>query len=460
MAFTAVDPASGQVLKSYDEHTHDEIDALIGRAHDTFLGYRRTSHRERSILLESAADLLDGEQPDLARTLTMEMGKTFAEAKAEVAKCARCLRWYAEHGETLLAEELIPTAAERSYVRYEPLGPVLAVMPWNFPMWQVIRFAAPALTAGNVGLLKHASNVPGTALMIEDVFRRAGFPEGAFTTLLLGSKGVAAVIADPRVAAVTLTGSDGAGRSVGSAAGQAIKKSVLELGGSDPFIVLPSADLDRTVPLAVRARVQNNGQSCIAAKRFIVVGDVAEDFIGAFTDQMAALTVGDPMDPGTDVGPLATASQRDQVAAQVEDARAQGATVRCGGQVPDRAGWFYPPTVLTEVRPDMRIAGEEVFGPVALVERARDLDEALDIANGTDFGLGASVWTRDAGEARRCVEGIEAGAVFVNAMVASTPELPFGGIKSSGYGRELSGIGMREFCNVKTVWEDHLDPAG
>ena len=460
MAFTAVDPASGQVLESYDEHTPDEIDALIGRAHDTFVEYRRTSHGERSILLESAADLLEGEQPDLARTLTLEMGKTFAEAKAEVAKCARCLRWYAEHGEALLAEELIPSAAARSYVRYEPLGPVLAVMPWNFPMWQVIRFAAPALTAGNVGLLKHASNVPGTALMIEDVFRRAGFPEGAFTALLLGSKGVADVIADPRVAAVTLTGSDGAGRSVGAAAGHALKKSVLELGGSDPFVVLPSADLDRTVPTAVRARVQNNGQSCIAAKRFIVVGDAAEDFIGAFTGQMAALTVGDPMDPGTDVGPLATASQRDQVAAQVEDARAQGATVRCGGVVPDRPGWFYPPTVLTEVRPDMRIAGEEVFGPVALVERARDLDEALAIANGTDFGLGASVWTEDATEARRCIEGIEAGAVFVNAMVASTPELPFGGIKSSGYGRELSGIGMREFCNVKTVWEDHLDPAG
>lgn len=453
MAFASVDPTTGNTVKTYDEHSAPEVESRIERAYRAFLDYRTRAYDDKARLLHAAADLLDAEQPDMARVLTGEMGKTFGEAKAEVAKCARCLRWYAENGQSLLAEEDVDTSATRSYVRYEPLGPVLAVMPWNFPMWQVMRFAAPALTAGNVGLLKHASNVPETALLLEDLFRRAGFPEGAFTTLLVGSDAVADVIADPRIAAVTLTGSEGAGRAVGAAAGRCLKKSVLELGGSDPFVVLTSADLDRAVPTAVRARVQNNGQSCIAAKRFVVVDEVADTFVERFSAEMSALTIGDPMDPATEVGPLATSSQRDQVAAQVDDARSQRATVRCGGQVPQGPGWFYPPTVLTDVTPLMRVAQEEVFGPVALVERVRDLDEALAVANGTSFGLGSSVWTNDLDEARRCVRELESGAVFVNAMVASTPELPFGGIKASGYGRELAGIGMHEFCNVKTVWE-------
>jgi succinate-semialdehyde dehydrogenase/glutarate-semialdehyde dehydrogenase len=325
-------------------------------------------------------------------------------------------------------------------------------MPWNFPLWQVVRFAAPALMAGNVGLLKHASNVPQTALLLEDVFRRAGFPEGCFTTLLVGSDAVAGLIADERVAAVTLTGSEAAGRAVGAAAGAALKKCVLELGGSDPFIVCASADLERAATTAAQARVQNNGQSCIAAKRFIVVDAVAEEFVGRFTTAMAALVVGDPFDPATDVGPLVSAAQREEVASQVDDARAHGVTVACGGTVPEGPGWYYPPTVVSGVTPAMRIATEEVFGPVAIVERVADLDAAIAVANDTSFGLGASVWTNDPAERAQLVDQVEAGMVFVNAMVASTPELPFGGIKNSGYGRELSDLGIKEFCNAKAVF--------
>jgi succinate-semialdehyde dehydrogenase/glutarate-semialdehyde dehydrogenase len=325
-------------------------------------------------------------------------------------------------------------------------------MPWNFPVWQVVRFAAPTLMAGNVGLLKHASNVPRTALLLEDVFRRAGFADGVFSTLLVGSGEVAGLIADDRVAAVTLTGSEAAGRSVAGTAGQYLKKCVLELGGSDPFLVLASADLDRAVATAALARVQNNGQSCIAAKRFIVVEAVADEFTERFGAAMAGLVVGDPLDPATDVGPLVSESQRREVAGQVDDARAKGAQVACGGTIPDGRGWYYPPTVLTGVTAEMRAYEEEIFGPVAVLEVARDLDEAIALANRTSFGLGSSVWTSDQGEIAACVERIEAGMVFVNAMVASQPEMPFGGIKRSGYGRELAHLGIREFCNAKSVW--------
>jgi succinate-semialdehyde dehydrogenase / glutarate-semialdehyde dehydrogenase len=454
MPFATINPATGKTEKVFPSHTPEEVDKLLDRAVAAFADYKTTTFAERSRHLVAAAELYESEVPDLARMLTTEMGKTFAAAKAEVSKCAVGLRWFADNAERLLADEEIPTAAKasRSYVHYQPLGAVLAIMPWNFPMWQVIRFAAPALMLGNVGLLKHASNVPQTALAIEDLFRRAGLPEGAFTTLLVESQDVAAIIEDPRVAAVTLTGSERAGMSVAATAGHALKKTVLELGGSDPFIVLPSADLDACVRTAVAARVQNNGQSCIAAKRFIVADEVHDEFLARFTEAMDALVVGDPFDPATDVGPIVTEAQRNELVAQVETARADGATVHPGAPVPDGDGWWFAPTVLSGVTSDMDFAQQEIFGPVATVIRVPDLDAALDAANATTFGLGSSVWTNDPQEVQRCVEGIEAGAVFVNAMVASMAEMPFGGIKRSGYGRELSEVGLKEFANTKTVW--------
>ena len=452
MPFATINPATGKTEKVFPSHTPAEVDALLDRAVAAFAEYRTTSYAERSRHLLSAAELLEGEVPDVARILTTEMGKTFAAAKAEVSKSAVGLRWFAENGERLLADEDIETKATRSYVHYQPLGPVLAVMPWNFPLWQVVRFAAPALMVGNVGLLKHASNVPQTALAIEDLFRRAGLPEGVFTTLLVESKDVAALIEDPRIVAVTLTGSESAGMAVAATAGHALKKSVLELGGSDPFVVTPSADLDAAVRTAVTARVQNNGQSCIAAKRFIVVDAVYDEFLSRFTEGMDALVVGDPFDPATDVGPIVTEGQRDELVAQVEEAERQGAVVHRSPKAHDGEGWWFPPTVLSHVTTDMPFAQEEIFGPVAMVLRVPDLDAAIEAANATTFGLGSSVWTTDADETARCIEGIEAGAVFVNAMVASTPELPFGGVKRSGFGRELSEAGLKEFANTKTVW--------
>jgi succinate-semialdehyde dehydrogenase/glutarate-semialdehyde dehydrogenase len=451
MSYATVNPATGQTEKSFDVHTPAEVEAILQRAFDTFLEYRTASYAERARHLHNAADLFEGEAPDIARIVTTEMGKTFASARAEASKCALGLRWFAEHAESLLADETISSGASCSYVRYQPIGPVLAIMPWNFPLWQVVRFAAPALMVGNVGLLKHASNVPQTALLLEDIFRRAGLPDGAFTNLFVESRDIAAIIEDPRVAAVTLTGSEKAGMSVASTAGHALKKSVLELGGSDPFIVLPSADLDATVRTAVTARVQNNGQSCIAAKRFIVVEPVADEFLRRFTAAMDALVVGDPFDPATQVGPIVSAAQREELLGQIEEARSQGATVH-GGTALDGPGWFLKPTVLSGVTSAMPIAQEELFGPVAIVERVPDLDAAIEVANSTSFGLGSSVWTTDEDEQRRCIEEIEAGAVFVNAMVVSTPELPFGGIKRSGFGRELSELGLKEFTNAKTVW--------
>jgi succinate-semialdehyde dehydrogenase/glutarate-semialdehyde dehydrogenase len=382
--------------------------------------------------------------------MALEMGKPVAQGRAETAKSASTLRWYAGHAERLLAPETA-TETPASRVRFDPLGVVLAVMPWNFPLWQVVRFAAPALAAGNVGLLKHASNVPECALAIEELFARAGLPPGVFATLLVGGDEVARIVADPRVAAVTLTGSEEAGAAVASAAGRAIKKVVLELGGSDPFLVLPSADLERAAATAVRARVINSGQSCVAAKRFVVHRDVHDEFLDRFAAGMAALRVGDPLDEATEVGPLASAAIRDALAEQVERSVAAGARIVLGGRVPDRAGWYYPPTVLVDAPPGSPARVEELFGPVATVVRVDDLDEAIAVANETRFGLGAAAWTRDASERDRLEAELEAGTVVINGMVASDPRLPFGGVKASGHGRELGRYGLLEFVNVKTV---------
>jgi succinate-semialdehyde dehydrogenase / glutarate-semialdehyde dehydrogenase len=454
----SVNPTTGELIESFEPFDAAAVESRLATAEDAASRWATTSFAERSLLLVTIAELLEGELPDIAHLLTTEMGKPFAQAKAEVANCAVGFRWFAEHGERLLADEEVEVEHAEARVIYQPLGVVLAIMPWNFPLWQVTRFIAPAVMAGNVGLLKHAPSVPRTALALEDFFRRAGAPEGVLQTLLVGVDQVPQMIDDARVAAVTLTGSVGAGRAVAAQAGAAGKKIVLELGGSDPFIVLPSADLDRAVAVGVEARVQNNGQSCIAAKRFIVHRDIGDAFTERFVAGMERLTVGDPFDPATEIGPLVTGAARDTIAAQVDDARNKGAAVLCGGERvvgpggPDRPGYFYRPTVLTGIKPGMRVATEEVFGPVALLFVVDDADEALAVANGTDFGLGSSVWTRDAAERQRFVEGLVAGQVFVNGMVASMPELPFGGVKASGFGRELAGPGIREFCNVKSVW--------
>ncbi|GAA0805357.1 NADP-dependent succinic semialdehyde dehydrogenase [Spirilliplanes yamanashiensis] len=455
MAIATVNPATGETLKTFDALGDEQIDAAIGRSAGAFRELRGTTFADRAGWLRAAADLLDAETGDVAALMTTEMGKTLAAAKAEVAKCATACRFYADHAEGFLADEPADAGAVnavRAYAAYRPLGPVLAVMPWNFPLWQAMRFAAPALMAGNTGLLKHASNVPQTALYLGELFGRAGFPAGAFQTLLIGSGAVERVLGDHRVRAATLTGSEQAGRSIAAIAGRELKKVVLELGGSDPFLVLPSADLDRAAQVATTARCQNNGQSCIAAKRFIVHTDVYDAFVERFVANMSALTVGDPTADGTDVGPLATAQGRDELDEQVSDAAAHGAEVLCGGRRPDGPGWFYPPTVVAGLTPKMRMFAEEVFGPVAGVYRAESYDEAIALANGTPFGLGSNAWTTDPDEQRRVVEDLDAGAVFVNGMTTSFPELPFGGVKSSGHGRELSAAGIREFCNLKTVW--------
>jgi succinate-semialdehyde dehydrogenase/glutarate-semialdehyde dehydrogenase len=455
MAIATINPATGETIKTFEAFPDAEVDARIARAADMFPTFRLTSFAERAVWMRAAAQILDDECDDVARVMTTEMGKTIGAARAEAQKCARACRFFANHAEQYLADEPAdPSAvgATHAYTTYQPIGVVLAVMPWNFPLWQVIRFAAPGLMAGNVGLLKHASNVPQTALFLEDLFRRAGFPDGAFQTLLIGAGAVERVLRDPRVTAATLTGSTGAGTSIATIAGSEIKKTVLELGGSDPFIVMPSADLDAAARVAVTARVQNNGQSCIAAKRFIVHEDVFEPFTERFVAGMRALRVGDPMDESTDVGPLALEQGLHDVEEIVDDARSRGATVLCGGARGAQPGWFYPPTVVTGIIPDMRIFHEEVFGPVAALFRVPDLDEALELSNATVFGLGANVWTRDVGEQERFVRDIDSGAVFVNGMTTSYPELPFGGVKQSGYGRELAAHGIREFCNTKTVW--------
>jgi succinate-semialdehyde dehydrogenase/glutarate-semialdehyde dehydrogenase len=455
MPIATINPATGEVVKKFDALPPAEIDAAIGRSADAFRALRGTSFDQRAAWMRAAADLLEAEQDDVGPLLTLEMGKTLTAAKAEVVKCAKACRFYAQHAEQFLADEPADSGtvgALRAYARYQPLGPVLAVMPWNFPLWQAMRFAAPALMAGNTGLLKHASNVPQTALYLGKLFARAGFPAGAFQTLLVGSDAVEGILSDPRVRAATLTGSENAGRSIAAIAGRELKKTVLELGGSDPFVVLPSADLGRAAQVGTTARTQNNGQSCIAAKRFIVHTDVYDEFIAKFVANMSALTVGDPMNDGTDVGPLATEQGREEVEAQVADAVERGASVLCGGRRGDGAGWWYPPTVIAGITPEMRMYAEEVFGPVAGVYRTGSLDEAIELANGTSYGLGANAWTSDAPESERLINELDAGAVFVNGMVTSYPQLPFGGVKNSGYGRELSAAGIREFCNLKTVW--------
>ncbi|MER7460807.1 NADP-dependent succinic semialdehyde dehydrogenase [Micromonospora sp. NPDC126480] len=455
MAIATINPATGQTLKTYEAMSAEQVDAAIGRTDLAYRQLRDTTVEQRAGWLTAAADLLDAERDDTARLMTTEMGKTYAAAQAEVIKCATACRFYAAKAPGYLADEPADAdavQAARAFIRYQPIGPVLAVMPWNFPLWQVLRFAAPALMAGNTGLLKHASNVPQTALYLEDLFRRAGFPEGAFTTLLVGSDAVDAILSDPRVRAATLTGSERAGRSIAQVAGRELKKTVLELGGSDPFVVMPSADLDRAAEVATTARCQNNGQSCIAAKRFIVHTDVFDAFAERFAARMSALRVGDPMDDATDVGPLASEGGRDEIDAQVRDAVGKGATVLCGGEKPAGEGWYYPPTVVTDLTPGMRMWTEEVFGPVAGLYRVSSYDEAIEVANGTAFGLGSNAWTRDPDEQERFARDLDAGNVFVNGMTTSFPELPFGGVKNSGYGRELSALGMREFCNIKTVW--------
>ncbi|MFC6021454.1 NADP-dependent succinic semialdehyde dehydrogenase [Plantactinospora solaniradicis] len=463
MSIATIDPSTGQVLKTFDEMTDQQVEDVLARAAAGFDTLRTTTFADRARWMTAAADLLEVERDGVARMMTTEMGKTYASAKAEVTKCAMACRYYAAHAERFLADEPADAAAigaTRAYSRYHPMGPVLAVMPWNFPLWQVLRFAAPALMAGNVGLLKHASNVPQTALYLDELFRRAGFPVGAFQALMIESAAVERVLADPRVRAATLTGSEGAGRSVAAIAGQHIKKTVLELGGSDPFVVMPSADVQRAAEVATVARCQNNGQSCIAAKRFIVHTEVFDAFTDAFVARMSALRVGDPMAEETDIGPLATERGRAEVEEQVQDAVRQGARVLCGGQRPDRSGWWYPPTVVTDLTPAMRMYGEEVFGPVAALHRVSSYDEAIELANGTDYGLGSNAWTRDPAEQERFATDLDAGMVFINGMTTSYPELPFGGVGNSGYGRELSAQGIREFCNLKAVWVGEGGAAG
>ena len=452
MPIATINPATGEALQTFDELSEQQLEQKLQLAADAFRNYRHTTFRERSEWITKAAEILEAEKPTLARLMTIEMGKPIKGAVAEIEKCALVCRYYADNAERHLADEVIETNATHSYVCFQPLGPVLAVMPWNFPFWQVFRFAAPALMAGNVGLLKHASNVPQCALAIEDIFQRSGFPNGAFQTLLIGSALVEKVLNDPRVAAATLTGSEPAGRSVASIAGKQIKKTVLELGGSDAFVVMQSAHLEEAVTTAVKARTINSGQSCIAAKRFIVATEIYQEFESRFVEEMKALKVGDPLHETTDIGPLATGQILKDVADQVRISVAAGALVLTGGQKMKRTGNFYEPTVLTNIAADSPASCEEIFGPVAMLFRVKSIDEAISLANNTSFGLGAAAWTNDEQEKQRFVKELEAGSVFINGMVASDPRLPFGGIKNSGYGRELGEFGIREFVNIKTVW--------
>jgi succinate-semialdehyde dehydrogenase/glutarate-semialdehyde dehydrogenase len=452
MAIASVNPATGKTLKSFEPLSKPAIDEKLELAVQAFRKQRKRPYGERAENLLKAGEIVEQEAEHLGKIMTEEMGKTLKSAIAEAQKCALACRYYAEHGEKHLADEIIATDASRSFVRYQPLGPVLAIMPWNFPFWQVFRFAAPALMAGNVALLKHASNVPQCALAIEEIFYQAGFPPGSFQSLLIESAQVEEVIKDERIAAATLTGSEPAGQAVASQAGKQIKKTVLELGGSDPFIVMPSANLSEAVTNAVTARTINNGQSCIAAKRFIVAESIYDEFEPLFVKGMEGLSVGDPMDPTVNIGPLATRKIREDLHGQVTRAVASGARVLTGGDKIDGPGNFYRPTVLTNVSRESPVYYEEFFGPVAMLFRARDATEAIEIANDTPFGLGSSVWTQDEREMEQFIDGIEAGQVFVNGPVASDPRLPFGGVKRSGYGRELSEAGIREFVNVKTVW--------
>lgn len=456
MAIAVINPTTGATERTLEPHDADEIERRVAAAHAAAQALRGETYAQRAEWMRAAADVLESEAEDVAVMITREMGKPIAQSRAEAHKCVKNMRFYADNAQAFLADEPLDdpssVGASAAWARYEPLGAVLAVMPWNYPLWQVIRFAAPALMAGNSGVLKHASNVPESALYLDTLFTRGGFPEGSFTTLLIGASAVDAVIDDPRITAVTLTGSEPAGRSVGARAGGQVKKAVLELGGSDPFIVMPSADLEKAVSTAVTARINNNGQSCIAGKRFIIHADVYDAFISRFTEAMAVLTVGDPLDESVQVGPLATRSGRDEIAELVDDAVERGATLLTGGSAPEGDGWFYAPTVIADLPSDARLVMEEAFGPVATVYRAESAEHAVELANQTTFGLSSSAWTTDTDEQEYFQRELDAGAVFLNGMTISYPELPFGGIKDSGFGRELAAAGIREFCNLKTVW--------
>ena len=451
MAIASINPATGERLKEFSSFNDAEIERRLEQADRAFNQHRREPFANRAQLVLAAAALLEHEKDKFARIATLEMGKLFRAAVEEIEKCARCCRFYAENAERFLEDELAQTGAGRSYVRYEPLGPILAVMPWNFPFWQVFRFAVPALIAGNVGLLKHASNVPQCALAIEQVFCRAGFSEGLFQTLLIESAGVEKLIVDPRVKAVTLTGSEKAGSAVASTAARQIKKAVLELGGSDAFIVMPSADFELALTTAIKARTINTGQSCIAGKRFFIADRIYNDFLRQFVERMRALKIGDPFDQTTEIGPMASEQILNDVHEQVQKTIAAGAKLLTGGNRIHGPGFFYEPTVLVDVPKDSPAYRDEVFGPVASIFRVRNVEEAIEMANDTTFGLGASAWTNDRAEQEVFASELETGMVFINAMVASDPRLPFGGTKRSGFGRELSAHGIREFMNVKTV---------
>ena len=452
MPITSINPATGEKLKDFSAFNDAEIEKQLSRAERAFLRYRRKRFAKRAQLMMTVASLLHAEKDELARVITLEMGKLFRAALEEIEKCARACRFYAENGERFLEDEVAQTDAASSYVRYEPLGPVLAIMPWNFPFWQVFRFAAPALMAGNVGVLKHAANVPQCALAIEKIICRAGFEDGVFQALLIESTQVEKAIIDPRIKAVTLTGSEKAGSAVASTAARQIKKSVLELGGSDPFIVMPSADFEAALTTAVKARTINSGQSCIAGKRFLVADQVYDRFLDQFVERMRALKVGDPFDEATEIGPLATEQILEDVHEQVQKSIAAGAKLLTGGNRIHGPGFFYEPTVLVDVPKDSPAYREEVFGPVASVFRVRDAADAVELANDSTFGLGASAWTNDPAERELFASELETGMVFINAMVASDPRLPFGGVKRSGFGRELGAAGIREFTNAKTIW--------
>src|ERR1700742_2011399 len=455
MAIATVSPVTGEVLKSFDELSPEQLEDKLARAASAAEAYRLTSVDQRAGWLGQAADHLEKEADSVSKLITMEMGKTYRAAHEEVAKCVRGLRFYATAGPEFLRAlpgKAASVGAKQTYVTYQPIGVVLAVMPWNLPLWQAMRFAAAALTAGNVGVLKHASNVPQTALYFEQLFRDAGFPDDVFQTLLISARRVEQVLRDDRVKAATLTGSEPAGRSVATIAGSEIKKVVLELGGSDPFIVMPSTNLDRATDVAVKARTLNNGQSCINGKRFFVHADIYDAFLKLFVAKMGALVVGDPMDAATNVGPLATESGRNDVEAYVDDALAKGAKALVGGKRPEGQGWFYPPTVLTDITPDMNMYHEEVFGPVAQVFSVSSLQEALELANGQPYGLGSNLWSEDQAERETFIRDVQSGMAFINGNTTSYPEIPFGGVKLSGYRRELSDLGMREFMNAKTVW--------
>jgi len=452
MAIASINPATGEKLKEFTAFNDAEIEKRLKRAEQAFQQHRREAFPKRAQLLVGVATLLEREKNELARTMTLEMGKIFRASVEEIEKCARGCRYYAENAERFLEDEPAQTGARRSYLRYEPMGPVLAIMPWNFPFWQVFRFAAPALMAGNVGILKHAANVPQCALAIEQLFCRAGFDEGAFQTLLIEADQVERLIVDPRIKAVTLTGSEKAGSAVASTAAREIKKSVLELGGSDPFIVMPSADFGLAVSTAVKARTINTGQSCIAAKRFFIADKIYDDFLNKFVEQMRSLKIGDPFDETTEIGPLATEQILNGVHQQVQKSIAAGAKLLTGGNRIAGPGFFYEPTVLVDVPRNSPAFREEVFGPVAAVFRVRDAEEAIDLANDHRYGLAASAWTNDPIEQELFASELESGMVFINAMSASDPRLPFGGVKRSGFGRELGAAGIREFMNAKTIW--------